>query len=628
MFANEFKTADIFADNMVLQRQKSLPVWGWAKPGMKISVEFKGQKLNTVVDENGRWQVRLKPVEADSKGSAMTISWPGGNRVIKDILVGEVWICSGQSNMERPVSRSKRGVEMITKAGNSQIRLMQVPRKTSGFPVRAFESKWRLCDSESVKNFSAVGYYFGLELFKNMNIPIGLIESAWGGTRIVPWTPRIGLAMVKQTRYFTDKIATANKEYRADLKKYMPYMKKWLMQAEKDIAAGEEPAFPLKKLPAHQFNSHTAPAGLFNGMIAPLVPFAIRGVIWYQGESNTYENMLYFYKMRALISGWRKAWGEGDFPFYFVQLPPYNYSARSLPAFWEAQYQAAEEIKNCDLVFPGDVGNIRDIHPRRKFPVGKRLAMLALTNEYGKKIIDGKSPVFKSLKVEDGKLVISFKNLETGLKTSNGKAPAEFSVAGKTSKYYPAKAVIKGKTIVLNSTKVKDPVSAKYAWHNLAVPNLCNQKGLPVLPFNTEKKKENVALHKTYVTSDRDPDWDTGLTNSSWGTYRSSCFATAATAHFPKYVTVDLEETEKISEVKLGVPPFGSTRTVEIETSTDGNNFKKVGSAVFEQRKTKIKSVKFPPVKASYLRLKFPDHHVAKVAYNPNIIFITELEAY
>jgi sialate O-acetylesterase len=630
LFAGDFKVADVFADHMVLQRQKAVPIWGWTTPGEEVTVEFKGQKVSAVANQAGKWMVKLTPLKVDSKAAVMSISCVSGKKTIKDILVGEVWICSGQSNMEWAVASSTKGKVMIAAAKNPAIRFLKISHRPAGFPQRGFNPKWQICTPVSVRYFSAVGYYFGLELFNALKVPVGLIESAWGGTRIEPWTPPVGFAAVPQTKTYLNQVGKANKAYQNQLKKCLPHMGKWLAQAKKDLAAGKnikplEPAYPN-----HALNSHRAATGLYNGMIAPLVPFAIRGAIWYQGESNLNDGMGYFYKMQALVKGWRKVWGEGDFPFYFVQIAPYRYGARrSLSALWEAQSRAAKKIKNCDLVFPGDVGNIKNIHPRRKYPVGKRLALLALVNTYDKKITDYKSPAFKSLKVEGNKLVISFENLETGLKTNDGKAPREFMIAGENEKYYPAQAEIKGKTVVISSDKVTAPVSAKYAWHNLSVPNLITNTGLPVLPFQTMQKKENFAYYKSYISSDKNPwGWDSGLTDGSWGVSSNNCFATKSTNKFPKHVTIDLEETVKLSKVKLGVPPFGSTKTVNVEVSTDGKSFTKVGSVVFQQKKAERKTATFPTVEASYLRLTFPDYHKNKVNYDPKFIFITEVEAY
>jgi sialate O-acetylesterase len=629
LFAGEFKVADVFSDHMVLQRQKPVIVWGWTKPGEKVDVEFKGQKLTATAYPDGKWLVKFKKMEADPKAADMTISHSGGKIVIRDILVGEVWLCSGQSNMTWTVSRSKQSQEMLAKADNPLIRLLKIPCVTSGYPLNSVNAKWQTCSRQSVAGFSAVGYYFGLDLSKELKVPVGLIQSSWGGTRIEPWTPSTGFAMVEQTRNYLSTIAQANKDFQNKLQEELPNIKEWTAQAEKQLADKKEIEVPQQLFPVHKLNSNRAPTGLYNAMIAPLVPFAIRGVIWYQGESNMADGGNYFYKMKALINGWRKVWRQGDFPFYFVQIAPYNYGSRKLTDLWKAQYKAAEKIRNCDLVFPGDVGNIKDIHPRHKYPVGKRLALLALANDYGKKIDEFKSPVFKDLKIEGGKLVLSFANLNSDLKTSDGKAPAEFTIAGADGVYYPAKAEIQGKTIVLSSEKVKEPLSAKYSWRNLSVPNLVSGSGLPVLPFQTIKDKTNLAFEKPYVSSDKNLwGWNSGLTNGSWGVTSAGCFATKNGDKFPKYVTVDLEKTEKISSVKLGVPPFGSTKTVEVEISTDGKTFKKVADTVFQQKKAEIKTLDFPAVEARYVRLNFPDYHLEKVIYDPKFIFITELEVY
>lgn len=487
LFAEKLKIADVFSDHMVLQQQKKVPVWGWTTPGEKVTVEFKGQTASAIAAKDGKWMVKLNPMKADSKPAVMRFFGNSGKEKIMDILIGEVWICSGQSNMKLPVFKTVKGEKMAIAAKNPVIRFLKIPLTTAGYPRSSFYTNWQVCTASSARKFSAVGYYFGLELFKALKVPIGLIESAWSATHIEPWIPSAGFALVPKTKVYSGQIIRANKIYQNKLKKCLPYMGKWLAQAKKDRAAGKNIKLLEPVYPNHKLNSRSAPTGIYNGMIAPLIPLAIRGIIWYQGESNLRDGTGYFYKMQALIKGWRKVWNQGDFPFYFVQIAPYyRYGAkRSIPALWEAQYHAAKEIKNCDLVFPGDVGDIKNIHPRRKYPVSKRLALLALVKTYGKKIAEYKSPAFKSLKIEGNKLIISFKNLQTGLKTNDGKAPREFMIAGKDKKYYPALVEIKGKTIIISSDKITNPVSLKYAWHNLAVPNLITNTGLPILPFQS-----------------------------------------------------------------------------------------------------------------------------------------------
>jgi sialate O-acetylesterase len=627
--AGDLKIASVFSDHMVIQRDKPVPVWGWAKPGTKVTVEFKGQKFTATTDKDGKWLVQFKPLKADSNPAEMLFSASAEKKKLNDILVGEVWLCSGQSNMEWPVCRSVQGAKMIAAAKNPNIRLLKIAKRYSGFPLKEFAAKWQQESPANVRYFSAVGYYFGLELNKALNVPIGLIESAWGGTRIEPWTPPIGFMASPQTKVYLRQIASANNAFQAQLKKCLPNVEPWLEKARRDLKLGKriEPLEP--PYPTHRLSSRSQPTGLFNAMIAPLVTFPIRGAIWYQGEANRRDGLAYFYKMKALINGWRKLWKEGDFPFYFVQIAPYRYGRKGvLPPLWLGQYRAAKEIENCDLVFPGDVGNIRNIHPTRKYPVAKRLAMLALVNDYGKKITGYKSPVFKSLKTDGNKLVISFDNLESDLKTNDGKAPREFMIAEEAGKFFPAKAEIRGKEIILTSDKVKAPAVVHYAWHNLSVPNLISGEGLPVLPFRAGGK-ENAALNKSYVSSDRNPwGWDGGLTDGSWGHSKNNCFATRNTAKFPKYVTIDLAKEIKLSMVKLGVPPFGSTKTVNIQVSTDGKEFKTVGTIVFKQGKAQKETVKLDAVKAHYLRLEFTDCYSQKVKFDQNFMFITELEAY
>ncbi|MDD5597749.1 MAG: sialate O-acetylesterase [Victivallaceae bacterium] len=486
--AGDLSVVDVFSDHMVLQCGKPVPVWGRAKPGTKVTVEFKDQKFTATADENGKWLVKFKSLKADGKAAEMLVSTSGEQKKITDILVGEVWLCSGQSNMEWPVKRTLQGTRMIAAAKNPEIRLLKIPKSHSGYPDEDCNAQWQLCTPDNVSGFSAVAYYFGLELYKALKTPVGLIESAWSGTRIEPWTPPVGFMASPQTRIYLERIAVANREFQKQLKECLPHVEPWLAKARRDMKLGKN-IEPLPGYPVHRMNSRVQPAGLFNAMIAPLVTFPIRGVLWYQGEANRRDGIAYFYKMKALINGWRKLWRQGDFPFYFVQVAPFDYPEPDiLPSLWQAQYRAAREIRNCDLVFPGDVGNIRDIHPQCKYPVGERLAKLALVNDYGKKIPAYQSPVFKNSRLEGNKLIISFENLNTGLKTSDGAAPREFMLAGKDTKFYPAKAEIKGKEVILSSAKVPAPLTVSYAWHNLAMPNLVSIEGLPVLPFNSEVK--------------------------------------------------------------------------------------------------------------------------------------------
>jgi sialate O-acetylesterase len=630
VLAGNLRIADVFSDHMVLQCDKPVPVWGWADPGTKVTVEFKGQKYTGTTTQYGEWLVKFTPFKADSKPATMVFSSPGEKKEIKDILVGEVWLCSGQSNMEWPVRASAQGEKMIADSQqNTQIRLLKIARRTSGVPLNDFDAKWQLCSPDSVSGFSAVGYYFGLELFKSLKLPIGLIESAWGGTRIEPWTPPIGFMATPQTKGYLREIATANHKFQEQMKKCLPYADAWLKKAKRDAELGRN-IEPLKPAyPVHSLNSNGKPTGLFNAMIAPIVKFPIRGAIWYQGEANRIDGVSYFYKMKALISGWRKLWQSGDFPFYFVQIAPFKYREKNvLQGLWAGQYRAADEIINCDLVFPGDVGNIKNIHPQRKYPVGKRLAMLALVNDYGKKIDGFKSPAFKNIEQQGNKLVISFKNLAGKLVTNDGKPPREFMIAGEDRKYYKAEAEIKGNKIILSSAKVAVPAYVHYSWHNLAEPNLVSDQGLPVLPFNSDAR-DNLALGKSYISSDKNPwGWDPGLTDGFWGNSSTNCFATGNSDKFPKYVTVDLVNEQELNSIQLGVPPFGSTKTVNIQLSKDGKTFNTVGSVMFKQRKSEKKTVRFNKAEARYIRLEFPNNYPKKAGYNPNFMFITELEAY
>ncbi len=443
----ELKLPSIIGEGMVLQRDQNVPIWGWDGAGTTVQVSIEGQKVSAKADAEGRWLVNLKPLKAGGP-YAMTIA--GSSEVaFKNVAVGEVWLCSGQSNMEWVVNNSDNPQEEKAAAKYPMIRHIKIPHSPKATPQdNVASSGWQETTPETVGNFTAVGYFFGRELHKELNIPIGLIGSNWGGTRIEPWIPPAGFKHIPALNWFADKL--------------------------------EE--FPQKK--ADGGINHQSPLALYNGMIAPLVPYKIRGAIWYQGESNRGEGMLYFEKMKALIAGWRSIWNDPEMPFYFVQLAPYTYggSETALAEIWESQ-TATLSVPNTGMAVTVDVGNIKDIHPRNKQDVGKRLALWALAKDYGKKDLVYSGPLYKSIKVEGAALRIEFDHVGGGLTTRDGKSPSHFQVAGADGKYVEAQAKIDGNSIVVQADSVKNPKSVRYAWHQLAEPNLSNKNGLPASPF-------------------------------------------------------------------------------------------------------------------------------------------------
>lgn len=485
----QVKLPALFSDNMVLQRDTSCAVWGWAEAGETITISICHNTVITKADPNGKWMTKLPALKA---GGPFTMIVKGKETItIENVLIGDVWICGGQSNMEFQVADVFNRDKEIANAKYPAIRSINIPNKTSGKPKDDVVAKWSVCSPDTVAGFTAVGYFFAREIHTEINIPIGLIDSDWGGTRIEPWTPPVGFAMVDSLKTISDEIELAGMLYRTQVKKSLEDIENWLPAARKAVA--NNTALPqAPEFPKHQLDDYWQPTGMYNAMIAPLVPYGIKGALWYQGEANLGEGMVYYEKTKALIGGWRKVFGQGDFPFYFAQLAPYNYGSNNpndpyrLPEIWEAQVKSLE-IPNTGMAVTTDlVDNIRDIHPKNKQDVGKRLALWALAKTYGQEGIIYSGPLYKSAKVDNGKIVISFDHVAKGLATLDGKEPSHFEIAGADGKYVEAKAVLYGNSIIVSSDKVAVPVSARYGWHQEAMGNLCNSEKLPASPFRTK----------------------------------------------------------------------------------------------------------------------------------------------
>ena len=453
----ETKLPPILGSHMVLQQGEKCPIWGWDDSDKVVTVEFAGQKHTAKVSDGGRWEVHLDPMKANAKGQTLTIR--GSSKLeLTDVLVGEVWLCSGQSNMEWRVVQSANSKEEIANANHPLIRHIKIPHKLSPKPQdNVSSSGWQPCTPQVVANFTAVGYYFGRHLHKELNVPVGLIGSNWGGTRIEPWTPPVGF-------------------------KSVPALKKNFADKLDQFASAK----PGRGTPSH----------MYNAMIHPLLPYTIKGALWYQGESNNGEGMLYHEKMKALIAGWRSVWNKPNLPFYFVQLAPFRYGGdpTRLAGIWHAQLTTAQKIPNTGMAVTTDITNLRDIHPKNKQDVGKRLALWALAKDYGKKDVVYSGPLFEKVSHIEGKdsITVHFKKLDGkqhGLKTSDGKAPSHFEIAGKDGAWHPAEAdIVYGDHLKLKSDKVKSPVHVRFGWNQLAEPNLVNRAGLPASPFNTAFK--------------------------------------------------------------------------------------------------------------------------------------------
>ncbi len=485
----EVRLPGFFNDHMVLQRDQPIAVWGWAKPGEDISVTLAGQSavFPTPAGVDGRWRATLKPMPA---GGPHTLTVEGSNKVvIKDVLIGEVWLCSGQSNMEWVVRNSDNPEREIAAAKFPQIRHVKVAKNTSGHPLDDLSARWEVCSPETAGNFTAAGYFMARELHKELGVPIGLINSSWGGTRIEPWTPIPGFGQVPALKDILNQVSLTqpdNAAYQARLTKHIADTEKWVGEARQALTA-KSPVAPSPDYPNEikPLTRHTHPTALYNAMIAPLVGYTMRGAIWYQGESNHSEGMMYHEKKKALVGGWREVWGIGDFPFYYVQIAPYQYGSEDpkiLARFWEAQ-AASLEIPHTGMIVINDIGNIKDIHPKNKQDVGHRLALLALKNDYGRKDIVASGPVFDSLTLEGDQLRVKFKNAAGGLKSRDGKPLTHFELIGEQAEFVPAEARIDGDSVVLSAKNVKQPAAMRFAWHKLAEPNLANGAGLPASAF-------------------------------------------------------------------------------------------------------------------------------------------------
>ena len=616
----------LFADDAVLQQGMKVPVWGRADPGEHVTVEFSGQRVSTAADADGKWLVRLAPMKAGNKPQTLTIS--GKNKIVlTNILVGEVWICSGQSNMERELGL-RAGQKPITDwqqevhdASYPEIRQFYVPQTKAFAPTQTVNGHWTVCSPKTVRNFTAVGYFFGRDLHQARRVPIGLIHSSWGGTVAEAWTSETALsrwpdfagALADLKRLVADPDA-ARQETRdrqaawyarvdtgmkaspawsaADLDtnswKPMTLPAYWEQAGYPDFdgvfwfrrtfdlpenwdgtgvelhlgavddndttwvnglevgatigwnlprvyrvpGSGLKPANniiavrvldtggngglwggddPMRMMvnaggqtnplpltgewlcrqsvsladvgwpPVDNSQSPNAPTVLYNGMIAPLLPYALRGVIWYQGESNVGRERQYRTLFPALIADWRQAWGEGNFPFLFVQLAPFN---GNTPELREAQLLTAQHTPNAAMAVTIDCGDADDIHPAHKQPVGARLALAARALAYGEKI-EYSGPVFESMKLKGPDAVLYFTHVGGGLAAKDG--PLEgFTVAGADKVFHPAQAEIQGQTVVVHSDAVPQPVAVRYGWANVPEGNLFNRAGLPASPFRSD----------------------------------------------------------------------------------------------------------------------------------------------
>ena len=460
----DLKLSGLFRNNMVIQRETKAPIWGWAVPDEEIVVtgSWNRKAVRTTTGADGRWTAILDTPEAGGPHK-IQVKGESESKTLSNVLSGEVWICGGQSNMHWKMRGFglKHFADDVEKAQKPQIRLCTIPQSYSLEPQPDTKATWAVCNPNTVLNFSAVGYFFGARLHEELGVPIGLISSSKGGSTAEAWISAPTLR--KKFPAFSRKLDT----YEPILKKTGPLIN--------------------SKLPEHKGLNQSSPSLLYNGMIEPLVPFAIRGVIWYQGESNVDNPIQYQTLFPTVIEEWRTAWKQGDFPFYFVQIAPFEYKRAKYPAalLREAQTMALS-VPETGMAVTMDIGQVDNIHPKRKKPVGERLARLALARTYQESDIVDSGPMFREMEINRDEAQLSFDFVSDGLKTNDGKKPRHFTIAGSNKVFHPAVATLEGDTVLVSSEKVNKPVAVRFAWGNADDVNLVNSEGLPSPSFRTD----------------------------------------------------------------------------------------------------------------------------------------------
>ncbi|AOW08281.1 sialate O-acetylesterase [Flavobacterium gilvum] len=454
----KIKLPALFTDNMMLQQKSNAPIWGWAEKNSNVTVKtsWDAKIYKVKADASGKWRTELK---TPSFGGPFMIEVVEGTEkvIIKNILIGEVWLCSGQSNMEMPLKGFpgqpvRNGNEIIVKSTNKNIRLITIPRATVLEPLGNFEGKWEEASPKSTANFSATAWYFGSLLQEVLQVPVGLIHVAYGGSSMEAWMNR---EMLKD--FTSAKIPTTKEDLAKD--------------------------------------PNRVPTTLFNGMLSPVIGYGIKGCIWYQGESNYERASEYTALMKKMVSSWRTLWKQGDFPFYYCQIAPFNYKQFHLNDYVEkynsayireAQLKATKEIPNSGMAVLMDIGEENNIHPMDKEKGGNRLAFQALAKTYGMEGFEFESPKYKSMEIKDNSVTVSFDEVPNGI-TAYAKEVTGFEIAGEDKVFYPAKAEVRRKSVVLTSDKVAKPVAVRYLWKDFAKAELFSTGGLPVSSFRTDE---------------------------------------------------------------------------------------------------------------------------------------------
>jgi sialate O-acetylesterase len=490
----ELSLPSLISNHMMLQQGAKVPIWGKADPGDRVTVQVANRKAKGTACEGGEWMVKLGRLKAGGPYE-MTVSTEDESITISDVLVGEVWVCSGQSNMQWSVSNSNNPEKEIAEAKYPDMRLFTVPRVVAGEPQESCEGEWVACTPETIPGFTAVGYFFGRELHQELDVPVGLIHTSWGGTPAEAWTSMPTLEADPTFKPILDRWEKILANYPQAKAAYDKKVQDWQKAAEKAKAEGKK--VPGKPRPPFGPGHPHRPSGLYNAMIAPLVPYAIQGAIWYQGESNAGRAYQYRDLFPTMITDWRESWDQrkglfkrqDKFPFLFVQLA--NFRAREsepVESDWaelrEAQLMTLD-LKNTGMAVIIDIGEADDIHPRNKQDVGKRLALAALAETYKERVAYS-GPIYRSMRIRGDEVTLRFEHTDGGLVAKGGGELKGFAVAGIDRTFVWADAKIDGKKVVVSSDQVPNPVAVRYGWANNPECNLYNGADLPASPFRTD----------------------------------------------------------------------------------------------------------------------------------------------
>ncbi len=530
---DDVKLPAIFGDHMVLQQHQTLPIWGTAKPGQVVTVTLGTRIGKATADANGNWRVDLQAIPANGRSLTLVVSGVG-TRVINDVLAGDVWLCAGQSNMAFPLAESEGAEYEVPEANRDQVRMFIVENKASIRTQADVTGTWKICTPESAAAFSAVGYYFGARINAERNYPVGLIGSYWDGTPAEAWCGLTGLRsdpalqdFVDEYTEMLDEYPTASANYPAVLDayneeltewnategvEYTAAVRAWVAAVQKAQANGETPPIrpmpdpPTPRPPLNPEGDQYTPTAIYHGMIAPLIPFALKGVIWYQGEANVGDAQDYEPLFRGLITDWRKQWGQGDFPFLYVQVSTFATENNKLWPFLRESQLKALALPNTGMAVSVDIGDPEYLHPPDKYDVADRLLLVAKHVAYGENLVCS-GPLYDSMQIEDSKVRLDFTSVGSGLSISNSPwHPANesalstnnligFTIAGADKKWYEAQAVIQGDQVVVSSPSVPNPIAVRYEWDNAPRGNLYNKEGLPASPFRTDSMPITASDH-------------------------------------------------------------------------------------------------------------------------------------